>query len=65
MKFNFKNLNEPIFLHDEFFYSLTEGYLNPSKVLKDKAQIEELEKAIKLIKSFQNQTIENKIIEIE
>jgi len=65
MKFTFKNLDEPIFLHDEFFYALNEGYLNLSDVLEDESQIEELEKAIELIQSFQNQAIKNKIIEIE
>jgi hypothetical protein len=40
---------------DGFWYGLTEGgYIDPSQIIGDKAQLEKLEKAIELVKSFES-----------
>ena len=63
MKFEFNNLEQPVYSQD-FLYDLTiGGYINPFKMLKDKNQAEKVEEAIKLVKDFLTQAENNGLLE--
>ncbi len=62
MTFKFKAGAEII--TDDFWYDLTDGgYIEPSKILSDKAQIEEVERAIALLRSFKEQAEDDGVME--
>ena len=49
---------------DGFWYDLTSGgYINPEEVLADEKQLEELNKAIKLVADFEQALIDNNLLE--
>jgi len=43
---------------DDFFYALTNGYINYKSLIDDKEQLEEIEKAIKLLQQLETLTRE-------
>lgn len=63
--FKFKKLDEPVFLHEDFFYSLNEGYLKPEKILDDPEQIIKIKDAVALLSDFESEAINKGIIEFE
>lgn len=57
-EFSFKKDLETIYLNENFWYCLTDGgYINPSDVLDNPDQIDELNKAIQLISKFEFELI--------
>lgn len=55
MTFDFKTLDTPIYSNDPW-YDLTEGgYIKPNEILTDPEQIEDLNKAINMVKEFISQ----------
>ena len=37
-----------------FWYAITEGYIDPSKIIEDKEQLVKLQEALQIIHSFEN-----------
>jgi len=63
MKWKFKEDARPQGGSDGFWYDITDGgYIDPSKVLADKQQLDELLKAVTLVKSFEDSMTENELI---
>jgi len=63
MTWKFKKNAKPQGSSDGFWYDLTDGgYIYPSKVLEDKSQLEELMKAIELVKSFEEAMNDDELI---
>lgn len=53
MKYKFKELEEPRAISQDIWYSLTEGgYLQPSDILANEEQIDEVHKAIDIVYQF-------------
>jgi len=52
-----------IYCMDDYWYCLTEGYINYKEILKDEEEVNKLEEAIKTIQSFFNQLEEMGILE--
>lgn len=49
---------------DGFWYDLTSGgYISPEKILDDKTQLEQLNKAIDIVNSFEQALIDNDLLE--
>jgi hypothetical protein len=62
MKFNFKNLEQPISCSD-FWYDLKEGYIKPEGLLENEEQIKKIKEALRILRDFEDETIaEDKII---
>lgn len=53
IEWKFKNKTDCF--NEEFWYDLTEGgYIKPEELLEDKDQIQKLNEAIEIVKSFEN-----------
>jgi hypothetical protein len=64
MRFKFKQGAKAEIGTEDPWYALTDGgYLRPEDVLSDQSQIEELTRAVKLVKQFIDQCYETGIIE--
>ena len=62
MKFNFKNLEQPISCSD-FWCDLKEGYIKPEDLLENEEQIKKIKEALRILRDFEDETIaEDKII---
>lgn len=63
MDWKFKEDAEPVGGSDGFWYDLTlGGYIKPKEVLSDEGQIAELEKAIAIVRSFENALESNDLL---
>lgn len=48
----------------DFWYDITDGgYIVPSELLEDETEIEEVEKAIEVLRNFRQSAEENEILE--
>lgn len=64
--FNPELQKEPAWCYDDVFYSLTvSGYIDPRKMLLDQSQIEQVEKAIELIKNFVDSAEREGVLELD
>lgn len=62
-QFDFKKREEPIDVGD-FWYALTNGgWIKPEKLLKDPEQIKQVNEAIYLLKSYEQQADDAGVIE--
>ena len=61
-KWKFKKNAKPQGSSDGFWYDITGGYIKPEKILADKTQIEQIESAIELLKSFREAMEEENLI---
>lgn len=58
--------NEPVWCYDDIWYSLTvSGCIDPRKMLLDQSQIEQVEKAIELIKNFVDSAEREGVLELD
>jgi hypothetical protein len=63
MEWKFKENAKPQGGSDGFWYDITNGgYIDPSEILEDKQQIDELLKAVELVKSFEDAMTENELL---
>lgn len=53
MTWKFKK-NMDVISTSDFWYDLTEGYIEPENILSDKKQIQEVEDAIDLLENFRD-----------
>lgn len=68
IKFKFKPelQSEPVWCYDDIWYSLTvSGCIDPRKMLLDQSQIEQVEKAIELIKNFVDSAERGGVLELD
>lgn len=64
--FNPELQKEPVWCYDDVFYSLTvSGCIDPRKMLLDQSQIEQVEKAIELIKNFVDSAEREGVLELD
>lgn len=49
-----ENLSYQIQDGEGFWYAITEGYIDPSRIINDKEQIVKLQEALQIIHSFEN-----------
>ena len=64
MKFKFKENAQAEIGSEEPWYALTDGgYLKPEEVLSNQQQIDELKKAISLVKAFIQQCYDSGVLE--
>lgn len=48
---------------EDFWYAITEGYIDPSNCLTDKTQIKRVEDAVALLQSFSSAAYEAGVLE--
>lgn len=64
--FNPELQKEPVWCCDDVFYSLTvSGCIDPRRMLLDQSQIEQVEKAIELIKNFVDSAEREGVLELD
>lgn len=64
--FNPELRKEPVWCYDDVFYSLTvSGCIDPRRMLLDQSQIEQVEKAIELIKNFVDSAEREGVLELD
>lgn len=47
-----KKLDEPVWVNEDFWYGITEGYIDPEDFLADPEQIHKVEEAVAVLQSF-------------
>lgn len=64
--FNPELQKEPVWCYDDIWYSLTvSGCIDPRKMLLEQSQIEQVEKAIELIKNFVDSAEREGVLELD
>lgn len=57
---------EPVWCYDDIWYSLTvSGCIDPRKMLLDQSQIEQIDKAIELVKNFVDSAEREGVLELD
>lgn len=61
----FKKIEKPIYTSDPYYDIFDGGYIDPNELLDDQEQINEVQRAIKVIKSFLNTAESKGILQVE